>query len=417
MPGRLSIVVPALDEEAAIGETVSRCLAAREHLCARAGLDAVEVLVVSDGSTDRTEEIARGFPEVSVLAFDRNRGYGAAIKCGFAHASGDLLGFLDADGTCDPRFFADLCEALEKKRADIALGSRMGAGSEMPLVRTAGNLVFAFLLGVLARRTVQDTASGMRVLRRAALGDLYPLPDGLHFTPAMSARVLLEGKLRLVEVPMPYAERVGRSKLSVLRDGIRFLRSIVQAAVTYRPARPLLLAALALALAAGALGAAPLWLWLRERHLEEWMIYRILLAWLLAVASALVVCAAAVADRIAVLAHERQIARSGATWLLGRLFTRRTRRVGSAVLLALALATTWPGLAQWAATGEVTMHWSRAVLGSLLVVLFVALGTTTFMLNMLELIETQRRPEDRPAPPDRIRPGRPDGASSAEAAR
>lgn len=404
MPGRLSIVIPALDEEAAIGETVSRCLAAREHLRRVAGLDAVELIVVSDGSTDRTEEIARGFSDVTVLAFDRNRGYGAAIKCGFAHAEGDLLGFLDADGTCDPQFFAELCVALEKNHADIALGSRMGTGSEMPLVRTAGNLVFAFLLGVLARRSVQDTASGMRVLRRSALGDLYPLPDGLHFTPAMSARVLLEGKLRLTEVPMPYAERVGRSKLSVLRDGARFLRSIVQAAVTYRPARLLLLAAALLGVAAAALGAAPVWLWLRERHLEEWMIYRILLAWLLAVASALVVCAAAVADRIATLAHERPLARSGATWLLGRLFTRRSRWLGSAALLTAALAVTWPGLAQVATSGDVTMHWSRAVLGALLVVLFVALGTTTFTLNMLELIETQRRPEDRPHPPDRIRP-------------
>lgn len=405
MAGRLSIVIPALDEEAAIGDTVARCLAAREHLRAQAGLGAVEILVVSDGSSDRTEEIARGFPEVTVLAFDRNRGYGAAIKCGFAYATGDLLGFLDADGTCDPRFFAELCTALERERADIALGSRMGAGSEMPLVRTAGNLVFAFLLGVLARRTVQDTASGMRVLRRTALADLYPLPDGLHFTPAMSARVLLEGRLRLVEVPMAYAERVGRSKLSVLRDGARFLRSIVQAAVTYRPARPLLLAAALLALFAAALGTAPAWLWLREGHLEEWMIYRILLAWLLAVAGALVLCAAAVADRIAVLAHARPLARSGATALLGRLFTRRTRALGSALLLTLALVVTWSGFVQYATTGEVSMHWSRAVLGSLLLVLFVALGTTTFTLNMLELIETQRRPEDRPAPPDRIRPG------------
>jgi hypothetical protein len=243
----------------------------------------------------------------------------------------------------------------------------------------------------------------MRVLRRAALADLYPLPDGLHFTPAMSARVLLEGKLSLVEVPMAYAERVGHSKLSVLRDGVRFLRSIVQAAVTYRPARPLLLAAGLLALFAAALGAAPAWLWLRERHLEEWMIYRILLAWLLAVSGALVVCAAAVADRIAVLAHERPLARSGVTALLGRLFSRRSRWIGSLLLLAAGLLVTWPGFAQYATSGEVTMHWSRAVLGSLLVVLFVALGTTTFTLNMLELIRAQRTPEERRQPPDRVR--------------
>jgi len=283
----------------------------------------------------------------------------------------------------------------------------------MPLVRAIGNAVFALILGVLSQQRIRDTASGMRVLRRTALADLYPLPDGLHFTPAMSARVLLEGKLSLVEIPMAYAERVGHSKLSVLRDGVRFLRSIVQAVVTYRPARPLLIAAGFLALLAVALGAAPTWLWLREGHLEEWMIYRILLAWLLAVSSALVVCATAVADRIAVLAHQRPLARSGATALLARLFSRRSRWIGSFLLLATALLVTWPGLAQYATTGEVTMHWSRAVLGSLLVVIFVALGTTTFTLNMLELIQTQRTPEDGRQPPDRVRRARVDASTSS----
>jgi hypothetical protein len=410
MRSRLSIVIPALNEEAAIGGTLARCLEARAQIRERAGLESVEILVVSDGSSDRTEQIACSFPEVTVLAFDRNRGYGAAIKCGFAHARGDLLGFLDADGTCDPRFFADLCQALEREKADLVLGSRMGAASEMPLVRTVGNLLFAWLLGLLARRTVQDTASGMRVIRRAALADLYPLPDGLHFTPAMSARVLLEAKLRLVEVPMPYAERTGRSKLSVLRDGVRFLRSILQAVATYRPARPLLLVAAATALGAFAIGLAPSWLWLREGHIEEWMIYRILVASLLAIASALIVCAAAVADRIAVLAHERPLARSGATALLGRLFTRRARRTFGSALLLAALVVVWPGIVEYATTGHVVMHWSRAVLGSLFVALFVALATTTFTLNMLELIEAQRAPGDPTAPPDRLRPGRTEGS-------
>jgi uncharacterized membrane protein YidH (DUF202 family) len=246
----------------------------------------------------------------------------------------------------------------------------------------------------------------MRVIRRTALVDLYPLPDGLHFTPAMSARALLEGKLRLVEVPMPYAERVGRSKLSVLRDGGRFLRCIVQAAVTFRPARPLLLAAAALALVALAVGAFPVLHWLRDGTVEDWMIYRTLFASLLAVASALVVCAAAVADRIAVLTHQRPLARSGVTALLGRLFTRRSRWIGGGLLFGLALAVTWPGIVQYATTGHVLMHWSRALVGSLLTTLVVALVSTTFLLNMLELIQAQREP-GRPAhPPDRVRPAR-----------
>lgn len=406
MAPRLSIVIPALNEEGAIGATLARCLEAREHIRKRGGVDDVEVLVVSDGSTDGTEQIACSFPEVTVLVFERNRGYGAAIKCGFDFATGDLLGFLDADGTCDPRIFADLCLALERGPADIALGSRMGEGSEMPWIRSAGNLVFAWLLGILARSAVEDTASGMRVLRRTALADLYPLPDGLHFTPAMSARALLEGKLRLVEVPMPYAERVGRSKLSVLRDGGRFLRCIVQAAVTFRPARPLLLAAAAVAALALAVGLGPVSLWIRDGRVEEWMIYRTLFASLLAISSALVVCAAAVADRIAMLAHDRPLARGGVTALLGRLFTRRARWVGGALLLGAALVVTWPGILQYASSGHVAMHWSRAMAGFLLVTLGVALVTTTFLLNMLELIHAQRRPGERAEPPDRVRPSR-----------
>ena len=215
-----------------------------------------------------------------MLAFERNRGYGTAIKTGFAHGRGELVGFLDADGTCDPSVFVGLCRALGEQGADLALGSRMGRDSEMPRIRAVGNALFAWILGISRRQAVEDTASGMRVIRRAALPDLYPLPAGLHFTPAMSARALLEGKLRVVELPMPYAERVGRSKLHVVRDGVRFLTCIVQAAVAYRPARPLLIGACVLALLGLVSGIGPLALYVRSGHLEEWMIYRILLTFL-----------------------------------------------------------------------------------------------------------------------------------------
>lgn len=403
---KLSIVIPALNEEGAIGDTISRCLEARAHIWASGDVDEVELLVVSDGSTDRTEAIASGFPQVTVLAFVRNRGYGAAIQCGFAHASGDLLGFLDADGTCDPRAFADLCHALVTTPADVALGSRMGADSEMPWVRSLGNWIFAWILGVLARSSVRDTASGMRVLRRTALVDLVPLPDGLHFTPAMSARILLEGKLRLVEVPMPYAERVGSSKLSLLVDGGRFLRCILQAATAYRPARPLLLIAAALTVAALGLGAGPTLLWLRQRHVEEWMIHRVMAASLLAMTSALVVCAAVLGERIAELAHGRAAPLQGVTAVLVRLFRPRTRFWAGVVLLGAAFFLVAPGLVESVEGAPVTIHWSRIVLASLLVVLFVALGTTTFLLRMLELILVQRAPASAAAPPDRLRPGR-----------
>jgi glycosyltransferase involved in cell wall biosynthesis len=405
MTGSLSIVIPALNEEGAIEGTVRRCLEARPRLLAL-GLSDVEVIVVSDGSSDRTEAIASQFPDVAVLVFERNRGYGAAIKCGFDHGSGDLVGFLDADGTCDPEIFADLCRALDEHQASVALGSRMGPNSEMPRVRRVGNTLFAWLLGTLSRRRVGDTASGMRVIRRAALPDLYPLPDGLHFTPAMSARVLLEDKIKLVEVPMPYAERVGRSKLSVLKDGVRFLRVIVQAALCYRPARLIMpLAALAGA-AALALELMPITFYLRFHRLEEWMIYRILLGGLLAGAAGILGFTALVSERIAAVALGRVPTPSRLLRPVAAFLEGRARPVVLGALIALAVVVVWPGVIQYVRTGHVDMHWSRAVLSAQLLGLATTYATTAFLLDLLGLIETQRRSVAAPKAPDRVRPRR-----------
>ncbi|HUF76937.1 MAG TPA: glycosyltransferase family 2 protein [Longimicrobiales bacterium] len=396
----LTIVIPALNEEASIGDTVRRCLEARPRIVAGGVVQEVEIIVVSDGSTDRTVEIARQYSEVTVLVFERNWGYGAAIKCGFEHGRGELLGFLDADGTCDPLIFADLCQAVEREGADVAIGSRMGSDSAMPILRRVGNALFSWMLGLLSSRQVRDTASGMRVVRRECLGDLYPLPDGLQFTPAMSARILIGGDLKLVEVPMPYAKRVGRSKLSVIRDGLRFFRVIVEAALCYRPARPLMLFASLFGLVALATGSAPLWLWLIEARIEAWMIYRVLLASLLATAAALTLCAAVVAQRISTLVYSRPEEPLGVAGIVGKAFTRRGRLLVITILVAAALTVAWPGLVQLVTSGEVEMHWSRVVLASLLVVLSGVTFMTSFFLSLLELIRDRREDPREVYPPD-----------------
>lgn len=401
----LSIVIPALNEELAIGNTLQRCIDAREGIVASGCVRAVELIVVSDGSSDRTEEIARSFPQVTVLTFEINRGYGAAIKCGFEQASGELVAFLDADGTCDPAFFEVLVTAMQRDGADLALGSRMGADSKMPWIRTLGNHLFAWLLSAFSMQSVGDTASGMRVIRRAALPQLYPLPDGLHFTPAMSARALLEGRLKLIERPMPYAERTGQSKLHVLRDGVRFLSIIVRAAVTFRPARPLLMIATLLAVAAALIGLYPVLFYVQHFRLEEWVIYRVLLASLLATIATLVVCAAGIADRIAAVAHGRWASSDGAASLLHRLFAPRVRTALQLLLAGTGLLIVAPGLLEYIETRHVQMHWSRAVLGSLLALIAVMLGITGFLLRMMDYIELAKDNSSGVCPSDRVRPG------------
>lgn len=231
----LSVVIPAYNEENGIAAIAERVLAVKDAL-SQAGVQLAEVLVVDDGSSDRTADIAAGIIGVRLIRHPRNRGYGAALKTGFREASSEFVGFLDADGTYPPEFFPQLCQSALQGE-ELVIGSRMaGAESQMPITRRLGNLFFANLLSLLARRSVSDSASGMRIFRRDILQRIYPLPDGLNLTPVMSTRALHEG-IRMVEVPIPYSERLGRSKLSVVRDGSVFLHSIVWTALTYNPVR------------------------------------------------------------------------------------------------------------------------------------------------------------------------------------
>lgn len=248
----LSVVIPAYNEEDGIADITQRVLAVREDL-AKAGIESLELLVVDDGSRDKTAQIVSQIEGVRLIRHAKNCGYGAALKTGFSHAVGELIGFLDADGTYPPEYFPQLCEKA-LNGSDLVIGSRMaGADSRMPLTRRIGNLFFATLLTLMGHQKVSDSASGMRVFKREILERIYPLPDGLNLTPVMSTRAMHEG-LRMVEVPIPYHERIGRSKLSVVRDGSIFLQSMIWTVLTYNPVRILGLIGLLGMVFAGAVG-------------------------------------------------------------------------------------------------------------------------------------------------------------------
>lgn len=382
----LLIAIPALNEEASLASIIERALAAGEAIVASGAVDSVRVTVVNDGSTDGTGEIARSFADrIGVIEFPANRGYGAAIKRAWSEGNADLLGMLDADGTCDPAFFGSLCRAISEG-ADVALGCRRNPESRMPLVRRIGNWAFAWLLGILASRTVRDTASGMRVVRRASLPDLLPLPDGLDFTPAMSARALLSDKVRIVELDMPYRERQGHSKLHVVRDGARFLRTIARAAFLVRPARPLSLAAFACLTAGAGLMVMPTLHYLRYREVQEWMIYRFVVAELLGMSWVVLLSAAYLAQRIvAVAAPGLAPVPSHA-----RLITAAMRpRVFWPVVVAMTVTGGWlvvPAAWQLVRSGSIVEHWSRFIAASSLASAAVVLVTTRLVDFVLALL-------------------------------
>lgn len=399
----LSIVIPAWNEEGAIAAILERTLAAREGICRDGGVAAVEVIVVDDGSTDRTSEIAarQAAAGVRVIRHPRNRGYGAAIKSGFAEATGDLLAFLDADGTCDPAFFATLCALLHQSRADVAIGARLGPGTRMPRLRRVGNHLFAGLIRLWGGSGLTDSASGMRVLRREALPRLEPLPDGMHFTPAMSSRAIFDPHLAIVEAPMPYDERTGESKLRVLADGWRFLRIIVDTALTYRPLRLLGSAGLVALLLGIAYGLGPVAFYLREGRLEESMIYRLVAVVVAVTVGVILMAVGVVGQQTVSLLHEDFSPPRGVRGALDRILRRYLLAWGALAVLA-GVALNWTSLLEYFGTGQISAHWIYTLTGGLLVTVgsaFIAFGVLARVVNLLAHRKRVQRGLERRAAP------------------
>jgi len=403
-----SIVIPAYNEEDAVKDILNRSKAAAKNLKAAVSeLDEVEIILVSDGSSDRTEERAREIPGVKVIAYPDNRGYGAAIKTGFEAAQGEWLGFLDSDGTCDPEFFKNLFDAAREDGLDVVLGSRMHPGSKMPPVRILGNWIFRTLVNLIGESDVSDTASGMRLMRRDSLKRLYPLPDGLHFTPAMSVRAILDPNLSIGERPMPYEERVGRSKLSVVKDGVRFLRIILETALTYRPMKFFSWAAFLLALPAVALlllrlggpTAGPIPYYLENARIADWMLFRLMLTSVLLASSVFLFSLGLVAQSLVGLVHHEKAPPEG--W---RASVTRRFPVWGALSLSAALVLNRRPLSAYWATGEIPNEfWVFPVAGALFVIVGIELLAFCVVSRISSLLWERelyrRKSTDKQAPP------------------
>lgn len=377
MSEKLSIIIPAYNEEASIAGIVARCLAAKEPICAATGLSDVEVIVVNDGSRDRTREIAGGIPAAKLISHPHNRGYGQALMTGFSSATGDYLSFLDADGTCDPRAFIGLYQALKRENADMSVGNRLHAGSQMPRVRYIGNRIYGLLISLLSGVHVEDTASGMRVFSRRLLPRLAPLPSGLHFTPAMTARMACMGA-RIVETPIPYAEREGRSKLSVVRDGLRFLRVILGIIFAYFPLRIFGPIGLFFLVTALAYAAEPVSFYLRNRYLHEWMIYRLITISTLGVCGLAALAFGTISQKVSNISVRRPPGPAEATWLRGGSM------LAGAVLGLAGVILNSKTIAEYLSSGHITIHWVYVLTGSMLVISGTLLLCMGIMLGILD---------------------------------
>ena len=238
---RISVVIPCLDE----AETIAECVTTAREVLDESGL-AGEVIVVDNGSTDSSGDLARA-AGASVVEEPR-RGYGSAYLAGLAAARGDYIVMVDADLTYDLREIPRFVHELEDG-AELVVGNRMAGvkPGAMPWLSRVGNPLLSGFLNILYGTNIRDVHCGMRALRRSVLPVLNLRTVGMEFASEMVIRATRE-QLDVRELPIELHPRVGTSKLSPFRDGWRHLRVIL----VYNPTFLFLLPG-AVMLAAGSL--------------------------------------------------------------------------------------------------------------------------------------------------------------------
>jgi glycosyltransferase involved in cell wall biosynthesis len=224
----VSVVIPCLNEEAGVVAVVADAFAGIAK-SDRSG----EVIVVDNGSTDRSAELAE--EAGARVVHEQRRGYGSAYLRGLAEAQGDYVVMADADGTYpihDLPAFVDLLEAGH----DLVLGSRFKGTihrGAMPWAhRWIGNPVLTFILNVFFGVRVSDAHCGMRAIRREAVPRLELQATGMEFASEMILKAS-KRKLRVGEIPIDYQPRIGESKLNTWRDGWRHLRFMLLHSSTF----------------------------------------------------------------------------------------------------------------------------------------------------------------------------------------
>jgi glycosyltransferase involved in cell wall biosynthesis len=242
----VSVVIPCLNEEAAVADVVRDGWAGIEA-SGRPG----EVLVIDNGSTDRSVELAEAAG--ARVVHEPRRGYGSAYLRGLAEAKGEYVVMADADGTYPLRRLGEFVDLLEAGN-ELVLGSRFKGQihkGAMPWAhRWIGNPILTFILNVFYGVRVSDAHCGMRAIRRSAVPKLDLHSTGMEFASEMILKAS-KRKLHVGEIPIDYQPRVGESKLNTWRDGWRHLRFMLLYSSTFLfliPGGALLLLGLAIML-------------------------------------------------------------------------------------------------------------------------------------------------------------------------
>jgi len=225
----LSIVIPAYNEESAIGLILNQLM----HT-----LDKVdyphEIIVVDDCSQDNTAAAVMDFDGVRLIQHKRNRGYGGAIKTGILHSKYDSICIIDADGTYPNERIPDLYNRF-LLGCDMVVGARTSSIVSVPLIRRPAKWAIARLAQIVVGEKIADINSGMRIFKRDTVLRFFTvLPDGFSFTTTITLGMMVNDYV-VEYLPINYYPRVGKSKIRPIRDTFNFIQLVLSIALYFSP--------------------------------------------------------------------------------------------------------------------------------------------------------------------------------------
>ncbi len=224
----VSVIIPVYNEEEGIAGDLQKIFE-----CMDASGYEYEVIVVDDGSTDRSADIVRGFPRVRLLQHPVNRGTGAATNTAVRHARGEIIAMTDGDGTYPVQDIPHLLEYMDDY--DMVIGARTKEAGTMKVLRTPAKWFVRTLASYLTETSIPDLNSGLRVFRKTlALKFMHLLPHGHSWVSTITLAHLADDYL-VKFVPIDYYPRKGRSTFHPVTDTYNYLLLVIRTVMYFNP--------------------------------------------------------------------------------------------------------------------------------------------------------------------------------------
>lgn len=224
----ISVVVPVHNEEAAIEADLQTIFQTLEG-CGYT----FEVIVVDDGSTDRSADLVRNWPKVELIQHQRNRGTGAALKTGIRHCHGDIVIMTDADGTYPNQDMPRLLSLMGEY--DMVVGARKQEKGTLRWLRAPAKAFIRLLASYLTATRIPDLNSGLRCFRRNLAEHFFPiLPAGHSWVSTITLAFLTNG-YRVGYIPIDYYQRKGKSHFRPFRDTSAYIALVLRTVMYFDP--------------------------------------------------------------------------------------------------------------------------------------------------------------------------------------